>query len=530
MKTDKFEKTIRQKLESISPDFHEEDWTKMQNYMQVHTPPTFWQQYGSWLGYAAAASVSVVMAFLYVNQLSQNNMLVSDVKKLQNQIEVIKSSPTTIQKTDTVYIVQKELTRDQFLNVEPQNYPVANSESAATESTEPEQTENIDQDNATDRADVLRAIEKPVYAENKAVNSPEPSDRVKEKSESEAESRNIASNNTTNISSETAVSKDNRESKFLSGKSYGNIAGSNPLPNLHNGSKQFESGSVNDGLTPATPVFSKTLDDHFSNISEIQTARIINSSRQMNYALLSRLAPRQVKKVLLASTPVIPVDDKKVEKTTKAENTIPRLNLKVPYRFGGGIQFEGKNQVKTVVGEVLVSKKFSVSAGVSWMKIKPMEFFTAKIFREKNRQDFQKSHPKEVPMAFEILNIKIKPTLVQIPLTVAFRNEIKNNFSYFISTGTNITVKGNESFSFDCRVPNQKSEFLNKSFERKMDIPVINSLNFSAGIEKDWHPIVIQIEGYAYTYFQQLSPESARTGPGVKLKLLYQIGGKMQAK
>ena len=99
-----------------------------------------------------------------------------------------------------------------------------------------------------------------------------------------------------------------------------------------------------------------------------------------------------------------------------------------------------------------------------------------------------------------------------------------------MSTGTNVTVKGKESFSFDCRIPNQKSEFLNKSFERKMDIPVINSLNFSAGIEKDWHPIVVQVEGYVYTYFKQLSPESARTGPGVKIKLLYQIGGKMQTK
>jgi hypothetical protein len=81
MKTDKFENTIRRKLESISPEFHEDDWTKMQDYMHAHTPPTFWQQYSSWFGYAAAAAVTSVLVFLYTNQLSQNNNLLSDVKK-----------------------------------------------------------------------------------------------------------------------------------------------------------------------------------------------------------------------------------------------------------------------------------------------------------------------------------------------------------------------------------------------------------------------------------------------------------------
>ena len=54
MKTNRFENTIRRKLESIEPDFQEQDWARMQNYMQAHTPPSFLQQYGSWIGYAAA--------------------------------------------------------------------------------------------------------------------------------------------------------------------------------------------------------------------------------------------------------------------------------------------------------------------------------------------------------------------------------------------------------------------------------------------------------------------------------------------
>src|SRR5215217_7673042 len=107
MKTNKFEETIRRKLESIEPDFHETDWARMQNYMQVHKPPTMWQQYGSWIGYAAAASVTTVMALLYIGQLKQNNGLVADVKNLRHQIEAIEKTPPAILKSDTVYLVEK---------------------------------------------------------------------------------------------------------------------------------------------------------------------------------------------------------------------------------------------------------------------------------------------------------------------------------------------------------------------------------------------------------------------------------------
>jgi len=528
MKTDKFEKTIRQKLESISPDFQEDDWAKMQNYMHAHTPPTFWQQYGSWLGYAAAASVSTVMAFLYVNQLSQNDNLVSDVKKLQNQIEVIKSAPVSAPKTqiDTVYIVQKEITRDQFLHQESQN--VRNSDDNNLNNTierQNEESEIAQQNSIQVSPDFKKTTENVIAAKSdqtdlikeKAVQKPA-SDQADKNSQ-----ENIVFQNQTRYTENTGTSKNTQNTLVAENKaSSGQVKPS--------GSSGGTTGNSSGGVYNS----GKTLDENFNQLSELQSLQFDNNSRtpfQMNYALANRLSGKQVKKALLAANPVDAekniTDNKKTEKTTQAENTIPRLNLKVPYRFGAGIQFEGKNQIKTVTGEVLVSKRFSVSTGVSWLKVKPMEFFTEKIFREKNRSDFKKSHPNQVPMAFEILNIKVNPTLVQIPLTVAFRNSVGQSFSYFIGAGTNFTVNGKEKFSYDCRIPYLKQEFFTKSFERKMDVPIINSVNFSAGIEKNWHPIVVQVEGYVYSYFKQLSPDNQRTGPGVKIKLLYQIGGKM---
>ncbi|MCE7044187.1 hypothetical protein [Dyadobacter sp. CY312] len=487
MKTDKFENTIRQKLESISPDFQEDNWTKMQNYMQVHNPPTIWQQYGSWLGYAAAASVTSVMVFLYVNQLSQNNDLVADVTKLKSQIELISSTPSVVQKVDTIYIVQKEVTKDQFLHNQSEDF-VATVQSQTVKAAGHSLNRNTEHKTlSTDNS----ALAQNNVKTNEHVKSPEMN-----------EPQDVASGIST-------ISKNTSQEQLAMHPNNGDAKG--------------------DVSPPA--VFAKSL-DNFSDLVEISPASIgEGGSRNLQYALASRLSPRQAKKVWLASalqtSKEVAVEDKKVEKATKTENIIPQLNIRAPYRFGVGYQYEGNNQVKTVVGEVLVSKKFSVSAGLSWLKIKPMEFFSEKMFKEKNKKDFRKAHPGQVPTAFEVANINVKPTLVQIPLTVAFRNDITSDFSYFVGAGTNVTVKAKENISFDSRFPMYGKEFQRQSFERKMDVPLFNSVNINAGIEKTWHPIVIQIEGYLFTYFKPLTPENQRTGPGVKMKLLYQIGKKM---
>lgn len=277
---------------------------------------------------------------------------------------------------------------------------------------------------------------------------------------------------------------------------------------------------------------SKALGENFDHITELAPITTESgSSRTMKYALASRMSPRQTRKVWLASAAPVTKDavdeDKKVEKTAKADNIIPQLNIKAPYRVGAGFQFEGNNQVRTVVGEVLIAKKFSLTTGLSWLKIKPMNFKSEKIFRDKNKGDFKQMHPGEVPMAFQVQNINVKPTLLQIPLTVAFRNDVTKDFSYFVGAGTNITLNGKEKITYDCWLPLTGKEFNNQSLERKMDLPLFNSMNLTAGIEKSWHPIVVQIEGYLYSYFKPLNPMAQKTGPGIKMKLLYQIGKKM---
>jgi hypothetical protein len=252
------------------------------------------------------------------------------------------------------------------------------------------------------------------------------------------------------------------------------------------------------------------------------------------------MAPTEVKKEMLAAygarkpeAAKIAQSAKKAESLTKAETTIPEFNLKVPYRFGFAQQWEGKNQVRTVLGEVLVSKNISITTGASWVKIKPVDFYSETIYNNRTRRDFKKDH--YLPMALKIVKLNVKSSLLQIPLTVAFRSNLKNNFAYFAGIGTNITVQSKRDITYDCYFsfpapgpkPNPDELLFSEQTSEKMDLKLFNSLNFSAGIEKSWHPVVIQAEGYLYSYFTPLSPLSSRTGPGFKIKLLYQIGKKM---
>ena len=480
MKTNKFEETIRRKLESIEPDFHEADWAKMQDYMQAHTPPTFWQQHSSWIGYAAAASVTTVMAFMYISQVKQNNSLVADVKNLQHKIEVIEKAPPTILKSDTVYLLEKTSGSGKS------SYTVA-------------------------------------------ANSGRYSDHISEVAKAELttndEQKHTSVQTFENVAAESVPAEGNAENEAPS---------LNPVTNY--------APVATDPKSLVASSAQKIITAEFEPLT-IQNSISVNNggslSRKMKYGLVNRISPKQVQKslllntqtqqaVLAANTPQSTKSSmlaKKAEKTTEAENVIPRLDVKVPYRFGAGIQIENNGISKTVLGEVLVSKKFSIAAGISWLKVKPMEFINETIFRDKNRKDFKRSHPNEVPLALAVYNINISPTLVQIPLTVAFRNTLKDDWAYYAGAGTNITVSAKEKISFDCMAPNR--EYFSQTFERKSDLPVVNSLNFSAGVEKTWYPIVFQAEGYLYTYFKALTPLNQRTGPGVKVKLMYQIGGKM---
>jgi hypothetical protein len=418
---------------------------------------------------------------MYVNQLSQNDHLVQDVKNLQSQIEVIRNQPARLAKSDTVYL----------LRTAPDGQSLRATSLAHTDYHINTDLQPVTNDDFTN-VGTLGANKVPA----------------------EKPTQTFASG------AQQAISTQHSNDEIAA---------------IQNGAADdLTVGNAYSGQTPtlsAVPTGSKTFNNGFQ-IASINTGAEMGNGlslrRKMSYELANKLSGRQVQRALLASNiqaAKMPISGKKSEQVAQAESVIPKLPLKTPYRFGAGYMVEGNGQGKTVLGEVIVKKKFSISAGITWLKIKPAEFFTETIFREKNRRDFKTTHPGEVPLIFDLYNIKIDQSVVQMPLTLAFRNTVKDDWAYYASMGTNIKLSSKETISYDCRGP--KNEFFNQTFTKKGDVSPVTSMNFAVGIEKTWHPIVVQAEGYWVNYFNPITPLRHSSGPGLKVKLLYQIGRQM---
>ena len=475
MKTDKFENTIRRKLESISPEFQESNWNSMQNYMEAQTPPNFWKRYSSQLSYAAAASVVLVSTLLYAYQVQKNNQLLSDVENLKSQIKTLQELPS-LTTVDTVYVLSQERVAILDPNDLQQSHKTAITSHRTTNPKANDLAHSITKTAISDL---------PVAVNAGSIPTPISGDQYSKLDNSYAQNE------------ETNTVEMNRL--------YG--------PNNLNEISLASIDSKNKSLTANPHDF------------------------RLKYQLANKLSPKQVNRILNPKQTASGINrantlpkatDNRLAQVDKSESIIPVLPIKSAYRFGAGFQTESHIQIKNITAELPLGKRFSFSTGLSWLKAKPLVFINEKLFKDKNKMDFDEMRPKDNVYTKEIVNIKVKTSAVQVPLTVAFRSALNDKLDYYLNAGTNLTVSSKDQYNFDVSTmrPFQNIDYYEGSFERKNRLPLINSWNAGIGIEKAWQPIVIQIEGYLVNYFSTVTPETPKLSPGLKVKLLYQFGPK----
>lgn len=83
MKTNKFDETLRAKLEGVQPEFSNQDWNSFQRHAKANTAGNFWNSYGRHLGYAAAASVFVALTAVCGLLYQQNVILSEEIQHLR---------------------------------------------------------------------------------------------------------------------------------------------------------------------------------------------------------------------------------------------------------------------------------------------------------------------------------------------------------------------------------------------------------------------------------------------------------------
>jgi hypothetical protein len=442
MKTDHFENILRKKLESISPQYQEEDWQKMQQYMQRKKPVSSSVTYGSLVQYAVAACLVGGFLFLYISQIQQNKGLKEDLANLHSQIEMLNLSQTN-------YITKTE---DDYTDL-------LSHKSLASPTTSYE----------INLKPALLQKGKEGYSAPKVIIKHE---------DLQPEIPMLASNSILQNQSIISVRYSERDHTPLT------------------------------LIPPQTQGADLTIIRHFQ---EDLNNRLSHSEIRKNWPLLTG---NSQKINALAQ----------LESQAQSEKGLIQNGQNVFYRLGVGYQNDKLGSGKSIQGQILLGKKLSFATGISWLKVKPLEFISEKIFRDKTSRDFKQLHNNEIPKSSAIANINISPSMVQIPLTVAFRENMSNDWAYTVGAGTNLNIHNKEKISFDSLIPTDKMTLVRDDFERKIDVPLVNSIEISTGLEKAWHPLVLNAEARLYHYFKPLNPVSPRTGPGINLRLSYQLG------
>ncbi|TDB61361.1 porin family protein [Arundinibacter roseus] len=485
MKTNKFEETLRRKLEGIQPDYTEQDWRKLQAFRQKHASPGFLQTYGQWLGYAAAAATTVVVLALYTQQVKVNKSLEKEMAALKTQVlqqQITPPAASAMPPRDTIYVVERQtIYRDRLPEAEDLSRNEVDKKAA-----EPVATENTGKQLSTDKQSLAGNISTPQRRQEMTAQSGSSAENVTQESIVRARESNFPGN----MNEKSLLSEKENDSPALAMQ--------------ENSSDKIILGDL-EFLKP-----SEFLIQH-DRLQKRLTSRI---PQKKNNLLLTTTNTQQAYADQKATAP------QKSAKEQKTERIVPDFGL--PFRAGLAQQWEGPTNTFSLAYEVLLGKRWGIQSGLAWQRLEPQKFFTEKTFRDDMKKDFRKEHADRLPPNFRIFNINTRTTLLQIPLSVAYRGDLTRNFSYFMTAGTNLNLRANQTLTYDFERPSQ--DFGQESKERTMSFPLINNAVVSAGIEKRWSPIVLQVDSFLNTKFNTFSYLRQRTSVGLRVKVLYEFG------
>ncbi len=519
MKTNKFEEILRQKLESLTPDFQEKDWNKFQAFQQ-HATPSFWQSYGHWLGYAVAVATTAVMVLLYVGQSRQNDALLGEMQELRQQIKVIADSAamqSDAYKQGTPAPIEPEATTEDNKVVGP-SVPLASeslgrgrapaSDASTSQTSESVRTEEQFQEKKAEltKAPISNDIER------RLADKPVPTDR--ETSVPTKPDRPTEETPESLVDLETPTRID-----------LGKVA---PLPRVPFSATQ---NSAFRPLTDRIPqsTYPTLLAATTSGTTTSQKREAVpesavkpQTSRQKTEKRVAK--NRRQDEAAATRTAVKAEPAAEPEKVVSDESLLPKFGLGLPYRVGLSQRWEGRTRAFGIQSEFILGEHWSLRTGLAWLKPPVQRFLSERKFNDDMKEDFRKKNGKRIPLNAEVYGIETRTTVVQVPLGLSFRHDFGQGFAYFVGVGTNLSLSARQDLSFQFRRPNR--EFGEESFTRKVPVSVFNNLNVSLGLEKRWSPIVLQVSPLLNTRFRTSPFLRTRTNVGLQVNLLYEFGGK----
>jgi hypothetical protein len=534
MKPDKFDESIRRKLEGIQPSFQEEDWAKFTAYQAVHTPSSFSfiKHYGRSLMYSAASVAAAVMVFANVYQYRQNKQLDQQLSQLKSTLAQKNDAPIRISnRVDTVYITKYIPIKASQNNQYDESVPSLNDISAN------EALKN----NTQDMGESLRNVGKIIRQS--------PDERISEVFEKQSsETESIVSKegdkseeqivrNQENSSVKKSISPKNKRSSATKEMFSKSANTSSRSATENGGSVDFKSNTG--GFQKQSQLVSAETNNigvvtEAENVTAENTFDILPLEHNSNLVELEGIEPAEAKVQRYAYAAVTATTAAASSTTTTESKTtapkLPPISLKnMKFRVGTGLNIGDKFTAYSANTSLLLGKFWSLDVGLSQAKITGPQFYTEDIFKAKTQKDFDSWNKNKgtvkPPLAPpQILDIKTSVSLLRMPVSLTYRWPVKDGFTLLMSGGTNLNLSANQKYSYFTRERNGELEEEEGNFDITPSLS--NDVVLAAGVEKQWRNLVLQAETYAAPYLQKPTYLTENRNIGIRVKVLYQFGKK----
>lgn len=482
MKTERFEDKIRKKLESIEPDFQENDWENFQNYSSTKLAINK-KEFNTSIFKIAASIALIGTLFLGVSQYFTNNNLTKQVEKLKLQNEQLISKQVELEKT----ISEKNIAEISNIFEGSENLMLSKHGSIEKEVIKGK-IENINENisgksiiNKEEFSNESNSGTSKLYT----INANKKGNNISKDFNEKLVSENENYENEISFSSEKIATNKQRKSlnKYSNlakntsqNKEENSIYGKKSQPEINN--NVFVNSTESDNIIVHNSLI----------LNELKSKGLrIDSTRKFN---------KMLKKSDFAYYKLKAASKKKMYFTLADAHMRTGLSS----NLGKGLFSYG------IHSELFLDERISLKVGAKKMNLQGENFITEFQFKNATKRDFREKYNVKIPPTKAILNIKEEYNLFVLPVGLSYYHPLQNGIHLVTSIGSDLDISGSKKIEYKfSKTPffavnnggpkpysgNGEELDLDKLIE-KTEKKLFNNISLSMGAEKRFGKLGLQ--------------------------------------
>jgi len=509
MKTDKFSDAVRRKLESMEPAYRERDWDRLQHYLRANGVLSAGTAAIHWLWPTAAAATVVSLLVTVGWQYRTNQELRETVRTLkQAQVaqaptqpaETITDTPApAVVRTDTVYITR-------YVQVpapaQPQEEQLADRPTGSERLADAPIEEGVTSEPLAGEASETRATERTKTGTGRG--GVRPGLRSGE--------------GATRATGPDGKSGTGLAERYEFRQRPGSTRLNQPLekPEGSSGGRSFgnRSGTANPGsgqYAGAGSSIGRSGSGAGTEAAGLQWLSLTQRGPEPDPAYFMARIDRRARRI----RSLIPVKEASVQPVIQEEDP------EVKFRLGIGVEAGSPQWSLGLNSEILAGSHLVLGIGLNRQVLNSGQFLTDIQFNQRTRRDFRRDYAAGLDPRHEIMDIRRRTQLVQVPITLGYRIRLQDKLTLTPTVGTNLVLQAREFITFTSRTG--PVDFLRR--ELVFNRPATWYMATSTGLmlerqQKNW---VIQGGPYVNFAWQKTPNGTTARGVGARVRVLYQF-------